>query len=71
VVVSSRLPIQQKTRMRQLLTAMHMDPKGKKILDELMIDRFVEPKEEWYDPIRRMKETLSLAEETPRANAKP
>jgi phosphonate transport system substrate-binding protein len=71
VVVSDRLPIQEKIRIRQLLISMHLNPAGKKILDELMIDSFVEPKEEWYDPIRRMKETLSLAEETPRASAKP
>lgn len=71
VVASSRLPIQQKIRIRQLLISMHLNPDGKKILTELMIDRFVEPEEEWYDPIRQMNETLSLAEETPRANAKP
>jgi len=71
VVVSGRLPIQQKMRIRQLLITMHLDPDGKTILDELMIDRFLETKEEWYDPIRQMTETLHPAEETTRANAKP
>lgn len=71
VVVFSGLPVQQKSRMRQLLISMHQNPDGKKILDELMIDRFIEPKEEWYKPIREMKESLSLAGETTRENAKP
>jgi ABC-type phosphate/phosphonate transport system substrate-binding protein len=48
---------------------MHLDSEGKKILNELMIDRFVTPKEEWYDPIRRMKQNLRQAEKTAHATS--
>jgi hypothetical protein len=41
-----------------LLLKMHLDPKGKKILDELMIDGFIAPKEECYDPILAMKNDM-------------
>ncbi len=33
---------------------MHEDPTGKKILDKLLIDRFVEPDEAWYQPVREL-----------------
>ena len=58
VVASSRVPHQMKERIRNLLLKMHLDPKGKKILDELMIDGFIAPKEECYDPILAMKKSL-------------
>jgi phosphonate transport system substrate-binding protein len=55
VVASSRLPNQMKAHIQGLLFSMHQDPEGKKILDELMIDGFIVPKEECYDPILAMK----------------
>jgi len=55
VVASSRLSSQMKDRIRSLLLKMHLDREGKKILDELMIDGFITPKEEYYDPILAMK----------------
>jgi len=56
VVASSQLPTRLKERMRQLLFNMHRDPEGKRILDELMIDRFIAPKEECYHPILEMNQ---------------
>jgi len=47
-----------KERIRQLLFDMHRDPEGKKILDEIMIDRFLAPKEEYYDSIVAMKRNV-------------
>ncbi len=58
VVASPRLPNQMKKRIRSLLLNMHQDPAGKKILDELMIDRFIPPREESYDPILAMKKNM-------------
>ena len=58
VVASSRLPHQMKERMRDLLFNMHKDAKGKKILNELMIDRFIAPIEVSYDPILAMKKNM-------------
>ncbi len=58
VVASSHLPPQTKKRIRRLLYNMHRDPEGKRILDELMIDRFLAPKEDSYDPILEMNKKL-------------
>ena len=58
VVASSRLPSQMKERMRDLLFNMHQDPQGKKILNKLMIDRFIAPIEESYDPILAMNKNM-------------
>ena len=58
VVASSHLPPQIKLQMREILFQMHQDEAGKKILDELMIDRFIEPQQKCYEPIVAMKETM-------------
>ncbi len=54
LVASKTLPTEVKEPIRQLLYSMHQDDKGRKILDQLMIDRFVDPRDEWYDSIRDM-----------------
>lgn len=54
VVASSSLPEPIKENIRQLLFNMHRDPEGKRILDELMIERFIAPKEDCYNPILEM-----------------
>ena len=56
MVASSQLPGPLKERMRHLLITMHQNGEGQKILSELMIDRFVTPEEEWYQPIMAMQE---------------
>ena len=56
MVASSQLPGSLKERMRHLLITMHQNGEGQKILSELMIDRFVTPEEEWYQPIMAMQE---------------
>jgi phosphonate transport system substrate-binding protein len=50
---------------------MHEDLEGKRILGELMIDRFIAPREEWYDTIRKMKQDLALIHREPNEVAKP
>ncbi|UCD88684.1 MAG: phosphate/phosphite/phosphonate ABC transporter substrate-binding protein [Desulfobacterales bacterium] len=70
VVASTYLPIELKDRIRQILFSMHENPKGQKILAELMIERFMEPKEEWYDAIRQMKQNVSQLKGITDANAK-
>ena len=54
VVASTNMPEQLKVRIRQLLFNMHLEPDGKRILDELMIDRFIAPKKDCYQPILEM-----------------
>ena len=38
---------------------MHQDPDGKKILAELMIDRFIPVQEAWYENLHRMHQSLA------------
>jgi phosphonate transport system substrate-binding protein len=54
VVASAYLPQKVKEQIRDVLYHMHQDPEGKRILDELMIDRFITPKDECYEPIFSM-----------------
>ena len=60
VVASTYLSSQLKEDIQRLLMTMHMDPEGKKILDELMIDRFLHPEDKWYDSIVAMKRECNL-----------
>jgi phosphonate transport system substrate-binding protein len=53
-VASKNLSQELKARIRQFLLSMHEEPEGERILKELMIDRFVAPKDVWYDSIRQM-----------------
>ncbi|MBI5248716.1 MAG: phosphate/phosphite/phosphonate ABC transporter substrate-binding protein [Desulfomonile tiedjei] len=57
LVASNRLPEDVKGRVRNLLFSLHNHDEGKKILDQLMIDRFVEPQDNWYDSIRQMQKS--------------
>lgn len=61
IVVSRFLDPLLKDRMRRLLLSMHLDAEGKDILKELMIDRFIVPREEWYLPIRQMRQSAMEA----------
>jgi len=70
LVVSKYLPQKLKEGIRELLFSMHQNPEGKRIIQKLMIDRFIAPKEVWYDSIQRMKHNLSLLKETTHATEK-
>ena len=60
-VASKYLASKIKEKARDLLLNMHQDPKGRPILKELMIDRFVSPKDTWYQPVREIKKQLNVA----------
>lgn len=60
VVASRYLSDQLKTDIRELLMTMHLDPEGKRILDELRIDRFLHPDDKWYESIVAMKQECNL-----------
>lgn len=60
VVASSTLNQNLKDSIRNVLLSMHEDPEGQKTLTELMIDRFVLPREEWYDSIRQLEGKLAV-----------
>jgi len=54
VVVPPGLPIYLKQSLKTIFLEMHNDPEGKKILEQMRIDRFVEVSDNNYDPIRAM-----------------
>ena len=54
VVVPPGLDPQLKKQLRDLFLTMHEDEKGKSILKDLLIDRFVIPDDRFYDPVREM-----------------
>ena len=57
LVASKKLPEDIKKTVRDLLLSLHKNDEGKEILGQLMIDRFVEPQDQWYDSIRRMQQS--------------
>ena len=63
LVASRQLPAAERERLQQALLTMHRDPEGKKILAELLIDRFLPLQEEWYEPIRSMQLNLAHLKE--------
>ncbi len=71
LVASARLAQRDRELLQQLLLTMHEDQEGKRILAELLIDRFIPLKEEWYQPIRDMQEKLAHLKEPEDAPQKP
>jgi phosphonate transport system substrate-binding protein len=59
LVASGSLSPELKGSIQNLLLSMHEDPEGAAILGELMIDRFVAPRESWYDSIRQLQQELA------------
>jgi phosphonate transport system substrate-binding protein len=71
LVASKALSSESKKRIRQILFAMHQDPEGKKILMELMIDRFIPAQEEWYEKLRQMYRQVAIEKDKYHAPEKP
>ena len=71
LVASRQFPPAERERIQNVLFAMHQDPEGKKILAELMIDRFIPPRDELYDTVRQMEHQLGRLKEEPHAAPKP
>ena len=61
LVASGRLKDDVRSTIRELMLSMHSDPEGKRILDNLLIDRFVAPREEWYQSAGAMIAALPAA----------
>jgi phosphate/phosphite/phosphonate ABC transporter binding protein len=71
VVVPSGLPVFMKNKIREILTAMHLDPEGKEILSAMRIDRFVEVPDSNYDLIREMRDFLKETQVVTEGAASP
>jgi phosphonate transport system substrate-binding protein len=54
LVASLFLPEEVFAKLSRVVLTMHDDSEGKRILDKLMIDRFVPTQDKWYDPVRQM-----------------
>ncbi len=65
LVASKRLPEDVRWTVRDLLFSLHARKEGKKILEQLMIDRFVEPQDSWYDSIRQMQKSADFTRVEP------
>jgi phosphonate transport system substrate-binding protein len=63
VVASRSLAPDIREKIREVLLSMHLDPSGHRILEGIMINRFIAGKEEWYDPIRRMEQVVTSMKE--------
>lgn len=59
VVVSRDIDPALKEKIRNVLLTMHKTPKGKAILDAMMIDGFVRMADSAYDSIRKMERALA------------
>lgn len=71
LVSSSALSPDMKTRITEILLRAHEDPQGRRILDGLKIDRFVEARDEWYNSIRLMLSTVPQIVEQSNDSQKP
>ncbi len=71
IVASKYLTPELREHIRRLLLAMHKDPAGEKILDELMVDRFTQARDVWYDSIRQMDQKIAYLEKKNSAFSKP
>ncbi len=58
LVVSNLLDASTRSKLTDIILYMHQDPQGSAILSELMIERFEEPREEWYRPVAQMLKQL-------------
>ena len=64
LVASVYLPAKLKEKIRQTLFNMHQEPDGRRILRDLMIDRFVAPREIWYETVRNIEQKVHAAGNT-------
>jgi len=71
LVVAQHLSPQDKELIREVLFSMHQDPAGQKVLESLMIDRFLPPKEEWYEGIRQIDRKLASMPESSHGSIQP
>jgi phosphonate transport system substrate-binding protein len=58
IVISQRLKGEKREQLKQLLLSMHNNPEASSILDDLLIDRFIEGEDDDYNSVREMKQGL-------------
>lgn len=60
VVSSMVLDNEERNRVSQALTSMHMDPEGRRILENLGFDRFIPPPEDWFENLVRIEKMVAF-----------
>jgi len=65
VVASHVMEDTQRAKLQGILLKMHENAQGKSILQALLIDRFILPKDDWYSSIRSMHQALSSGQGVP------
>jgi phosphonate transport system substrate-binding protein len=58
LVISQRLKGEKREQLKQLLLSMHDNIQASSILDDLLIDRFIEGEDDDYNSVREMKQGL-------------
>lgn len=58
VVVTKNFDPNLKEKIKQTFLNMHKDPEGKKILDGIMVDKFIVPKDSDYNSVREMEKWI-------------
>jgi phosphonate transport system substrate-binding protein len=71
VVASSALDKDTRDRVRRALISMHMEPDGRRILEQLGFDRFILPPEDWFENLGRIKKMQASPGEKGRAIEDP
>jgi phosphonate transport system substrate-binding protein len=59
VVVTSRMENETRKKITEIFADMHEDSKAKIFMEELLIDSFIEPRDENYESIRHMRGALN------------
>ena len=71
LVAAKQVPEKLKEAIKKALTGMRNDIKGAEILDRLMIDRFTDADDHWYDSIRNVLGTTVTSTEPNNGLSKP
>lgn len=71
VVASRQFPPEKRRQVRQILLTIHQEIEGRKILNELMIDRFISPPADWVKNAREIQKRTVLLKERDHGSTKP
>jgi len=59
VIVNKNMDPALKAQIKDIFLKMHEDPKGKRILGEIFVDKFIVPQDKDYDSVREMEKWIA------------
>lgn len=71
VVASRSFPEERRKQTKDLLLSMHLDAEGRRILDGLMIDRFIVPPADWFESVMQIQRMAASLKEADHGAQKP